>query len=83
MGGFNETTDRLLSVIASEVPLRRPVTAAIDITTVPCYGAVEGMPTVSGTKGSDDRASKLATLSIIGQNILLVLVVEPVRESSE
>lgn len=31
MEGFNETTDRLLSVIASEASFRRPVTAAIDI----------------------------------------------------
>ncbi len=81
--GFNETTDRLLSVIASEVSLRRPVTAAIDITTVSYYRDVEGMPMVSGTKGRDDRAFKFATLSIIGQNIPLVLAVEPVRESSE
>ena len=81
--GFNETTDRLLSVIASEVSLRRPVTAAIDITTIPYYGDVEGMPMVSGMKGRDDRAFKFATLSIIGQNIPLVLAVEPVRESSE
>jgi len=35
LSGFNEATDRLLSVIASEASLRRPVTAAIDITTIP------------------------------------------------
>nr|WP_199896998.1 hypothetical protein [Halarchaeum acidiphilum] len=83
VNGFNETTDRLLSVIASEASFRRPVTAAIDITTIPYYGDVEGMPMVSGTKGRDGRAFKFATLSIIGQNIPLVLAVEPVRESSE
>jgi len=38
VNGFNETTDRLLSVIASEASFRRPVTAAIDITTIPYYG---------------------------------------------
>ncbi|OYR85670.1 transposase, partial [Halorubrum ezzemoulense] len=81
--GFNETTDRLLSVIASESTFRRPVTAAIDITTIPYYGEVEEMPMVSGTKDRDGRAFKFATLSIIGQNIPLVLAVEPVRESSE
>ncbi|GAB3705400.1 hypothetical protein GCM10028858_22670 [Halorubrum pallidum] len=81
--GFNETTDRLLSVIASEFTFRRPVTAAIDITTIPYYGEVEGMPMVSGTKDRDGRAFKFATLSIIGQNIPIVLAVEPVRESSE
>jgi len=58
-----------------------PVTAAIDITTVPYYGDVEGMPMVSGLN-SEERAFGFATLSIIGQNIPLVLAVEPVRESS-
>lgn len=37
---------------------------------------------VSGTKDGEGRAFKFATLSIIGQNIPLVLAVEPVRESS-
>jgi len=83
VNGFNETTDRLLSVIASETSFRRPVTAAIDITTIPYYGEVEEMPMVSGTKERDGRAFKFATLSIIGQNIPLILAVEPVRESSE
>jgi len=36
---------------------------------------------VSGTKDRDGRAFKFATLSIIGQNIPLILAV--VRESSE
>ncbi|MFC4451233.1 MULTISPECIES: transposase [Halobacteriales] len=80
--GFNETTDRLLSVIASETSFRRPITAAIDITTIPYYGDIEEMPMVSGTKDGEGRAFKFATLSIIGQNIPLVLAVEPVRESS-
>ena len=82
VNGFNETTDRLLSVIASEASFRRPVTAAIDITTIPYYGDVEEMSMVSGIKNGEGRAFKFATLSIIGQNIPLVLVVEPVRESS-
>jgi hypothetical protein len=82
MDGFNATTDRLLSVIASEASFRRPVTAAIDITTIPYYGDVEEMPMVSGTKDGEGRAFKFATLSIIGRNIPLVLAVEPVRESS-
>jgi len=81
--GFSKTTDRLLSVIASEASFRRPVTAAIDITTIPYYGDIEEMPMVSGTKNRDGRAFKFATLSIIGQNIPLALAVEPVRESSE
>jgi len=80
--GFNETTNRLLSVIASEASFRRPVTAAIDITTIPYQGDVEEMPMVSGTKDKKDRAFKFATLSVIGQNIPLVLAIEPVRESS-
>nr|WP_254840809.1 transposase [Natronomonas marina] len=80
--GFNETTDRLLWVIASEASFRWPVTAAIDITTGPYYGDVADMPMVSGTKDSEGRAFKFATLSIIGRNIPLVLAVEPVRESS-
>jgi hypothetical protein len=43
------------------------VTAAIDITTVPYYGKVEGMPMVSGTKEGDWRVFKFATLSIAGR----------------
>jgi len=74
VNGFNETTDRLLSVIASETSFRRPVTAAIDITTIPYYGEVEEMPMVSGTKERDGRAFKFATLSIIGQNIPLIFL---------
>jgi hypothetical protein len=81
--GFDAATDRLLSVIESEASFRRPVTAAIDITPIPYYGDVEGMSMVSGTKDREVRAFKFATLSIIGQNIPLVLGVEPVRESSE
>jgi hypothetical protein len=80
--GFDEASDRLLSAIASEASFRRPVTAAIDITTIPYYGDVEGMPMVSGMKGEEERAFKFATLSIVGENIPLVLAVEPVRESS-
>ncbi|NHN42978.1 transposase [Halorubellus sp. JP-L1] len=82
MDGFDAATERLLSVIESEASFRRPVTAAIDITTIPYYGDVEGMPMVSGTKDHKSRAFKFATLSIIGQNIPLVLGVEPIRESS-
>ena len=81
--GFDAATDQLISVIGSEASFRRPVTAAIDITTIPYYGDVEGMPMVNGTKDEDRRAFKFATLSIIGQNIPLVLGVEPIKESSE
>jgi hypothetical protein len=35
--GFDVATDRLLSVIKSAASFRRPVTVAIDITTVPYY----------------------------------------------
>jgi hypothetical protein len=80
--GFDKASDRLLSVIASEASFRRPVTAAIDITTIPYYGDVEGMSMVSGVQGEERRAFKFATLSIVGENIPLVLAVEPVRESS-
>lgn len=76
--GFDRASDRLLSAIASEASFRRPVTAAIDIATVPYYGEVEEMPMVSGTKDRKGRAFKFATISIIGQNIPLVLAVEPV-----
>ena len=79
--GFDVATDRLLSVIKSEASFRRPVTAAIDITTVPYYGDVDEMPMVSGLS-QEERAFKFATLSIVGLNIPLVLAVEPVRESS-
>ena len=81
INGFDVATDRLLSAIESEASFRRPVTAAIDITTVPYYGDVEEMPMVSGLN-HEERAFKFATLSIVGLNIPLVLAVEPVRESS-
>ena len=81
MDGFDAVADRLLSVIESEASFRRPVTAAIDITTVPYYGDVNGMAMVSGLS-YEERAFKFATLSIVGLNIPLILAVEPVRESS-
>jgi len=80
--GFDQASNRLLSAIADEASFRRPVTAAIDITTVPYYGNINEMPMVSGTKDREGHAFKFATLSIIGRNIPLVLAVEPVRESS-
>lgn len=80
--GFQQATDRLLSVIQSESSFRRPVTVAIDITTVRYFGNAEGMPMVSGTKDGEGRAFKFATLSVVGWNIPLILAVEPVRESS-
>jgi len=80
--GFDQASDRLLSVIAEEASFRRPVTAAIDITTVPYYGDVEEMPMVSGMGGEEKRAFKFATLSIVGENVPLILAIEPVRESS-
>jgi len=80
--GFDQASDRLLSAIADEASFRRPVTAAIDITTIPYYGEVGGMPMVSGMQGEEKRAFKFATLSIVGENIPLVLAVEPIRESS-
>ncbi len=79
--GFDQATNRLLSVIESEASFRRPVTVAIDITTVPYYGDVDEMPMVSGLD-QKNRAFKFATLSIVGLNIPLVLAVEPIRESS-
>ncbi|KOX92433.1 transposase [Haloarcula rubripromontorii] len=80
--GFDQASDRLLSAIADEASFRRPVTAAIDITTVPYYGDVEGMPMVSGIGGEEERAFKFATLSVVGENVPLILAIEPVRESS-
>jgi len=80
--GFDQTSDRLLSVIAAEASFRRPVTAAIDITTVLYYGDVNGMPMVSGMQGEEERAFKFATLSIVGENVPLILAIEPIRESS-
>jgi hypothetical protein len=77
---LDAASDHLLSAIASEASFRRPMTAAIDFTTVPYYGDVEGMPMLSGLT-PQDRAFKFATLSIERQNIPLVLAVEPVRES--
>ncbi|MFC6722962.1 transposase [Halobium palmae] len=80
--GFHDATEQLLSSIRNESSFRRPITAAIDITTVPYYGEVEEMPMVSGTMNPEEKAFKFATLSIVGRNVPLVLAVEPVRESS-
>ena len=82
LNGFQQATERLLSVIQSESSFRRPVTVAIDITTIRYFGNVEGMPMVSGTRDGEGRVFKFATLSIIGWNVPLILAVEPVRESS-
>lgn len=81
--GFDDATEALLSRIESEVSFQRSVTVAIDVTTIPYYGRVEGMPMVSGTKEVGERAFKFATLSLVGTNIPLILALEPVRESSE
>jgi hypothetical protein len=40
------------------------------------------MSMVSGMQGEEERAFKFATLSIVGENIPLVLAVEPIPESS-
>lgn len=80
--GFDQAIERLRSVIAEETTFRRPVTAAIDITTISYYGEVQEMPMVSGVPEEDERAFKFATLSIVGENIPLVLAIEPVRENS-
>ena len=50
LGGFDEATGQVLSEIESEAAFHRPVTAAIDVTTLPYYSDVEGMGMVSGTK---------------------------------
>ncbi len=80
--GFQQATERLLSVIQSESSFRRPVTVAIDITTIRYFGNVKGMLMVSGTKDGEDRAFRVARLAVVGWNIPLILAVEPVRESS-
>lgn len=80
--GVDQAVGQLTSAIASEAAFRRPVTVAIDITTVPYYGDVEGMEMVSGVEGEDERAFKFATLSVVGYNVPLILAVEPIRESS-
>nr|WP_276410944.1 transposase [Halomicroarcula sp. XH51] len=80
--GFDCASEQLRAVLAEEASFRRSVTVAIDITTVPYHGEVEAMPMVSGVQAEEERAFKFATLSIVGENIPLVLAVEPIRESS-
>ncbi len=75
--------DRLVSVIESEASVRRPVTAATDITTIPSHGDVEGTSMASGRKDIDLRAFKFATLSFIGQTIPMLSGVESIRATSE
>ncbi|QZP39339.1 transposase (plasmid) [Halobaculum magnesiiphilum] len=79
---FDDATERILSATSSQTSFPRPVTVAIDITTLPYYGAVNQMPMVSGTEDPTKNAYKFATIALVGRNIPLVLGVEPVRESS-
>jgi hypothetical protein len=58
------------------------MTVALDFTTVPYYGDVEEMSMLNALD-EENRVYKFAILSIVGHNIPLVLVVEPVRKSSE
>lgn len=46
------------------------------------YGDVEEMRMVNGAADGEEKVFKFATLSVVGQNIPMVLAVEPVRESS-
>lgn len=75
--GFQQATGRLFSEIKSESSFRRPVTVAIDITTIRYFGNVEGMPMISGTKDGEGRAFKFATLSIVGWNVPLCSALIP------
>jgi len=81
--GFYETTDRLLSVIASE---SHSAVQSLRRSTSPPFPIMEMSRRCrwsAGRKTGTVEAFKFATLSIIGQNIPLILAVEPVRESSE
>ena len=82
LNGFQRAIERLLSVTESGSLFRGPITVAIDITTVPYYGDVAGMPMVSETKDGEKRTFNFAALSIVGQNLSMLLAVEPVREGS-
>lgn len=82
LNSFEESIEQLLELLPSEV-LQRPVTVALDITSLPYLATPESVPWVSGT--IDDRwpyEYKFATLSIVGRNVPLLLAVEPVVESS-
>jgi len=50
LDGFQQTTGRLLSVIQSESSFRRPVTVAIDITTIRYFGNVEECRWLAGRR---------------------------------
>ena len=63
LDGFDDLTEQLLSTIESETVLRRPVTAVIDVTTISCYGGVNGTPMVSETSNAEGRAFEFAALS--------------------
>lgn len=69
-------------MIGEEASFRRPVTAAIDVITVPSYGDLKSMARVNAMLGEDEQAFKFATLSNVGENIPLVLVIERIRENS-
>lgn len=80
--GFKKSIERLLDAIDVQI-LQPPVTVAIDITTWDYHAEDDLPPEVSGTKDSEGRAYKFATLSLVGKSMPVVLAYEPVIESSE
>lgn len=79
---FDEAIGYLVDAVSDDIAFRRSVVAAIDVTTVRYYGDRDGMAMVNGVPGEHAYAYKLATLSIIGNNVPLVLAVEPIRNDS-
>jgi len=82
LDGFQQATERLLSVIQSESSFRRPVTVAIDITTIRCFGNVRAYRWLAGR-----RTAKVENIQVRHALDCRVehpayLAVEPVRESS-
>lgn len=89
---FDMCVERLVNTIREDEPFsNRHTVAAIDITTIRFYPSPydednepkeDFPPMVSGTKNSDERAYKYATLSIVGESVPIILAIEPVKENS-
>ncbi|GAA0311937.1 MULTISPECIES: hypothetical protein [Halarchaeum] len=91
--GFSTAVGNTIDTIRDTKPFREPVVAAIDITDTAFYPspwedydegiARDDFPApVNGLKERGKRGYQFSTLTIVGDNIPLILAVEPIRDAS-
>lgn len=76
----SKRSGRLLPAIASEASFRQPVTAAIDVTTVPYSGGADGLSMVSRVQGDEEPVFD-ARHSRPSARPPLVVAVAPIQEN--